>query len=132
MNGNKKISDLQMAETCCSAALVLLFPCSGGSNVGQLANMAAVKVTMEEAASMYCLAGIGAADEAMIATGKKASKIIAIDGCPVLCSKRTLEKAGLAVSESLVLTEKGIKKNKDYNLQEEQLDLVYQQLKALL
>ena len=128
----KKVSGLQMIETCCSAAPVLLFPCSGGSNVRQLANQAAVRVTMEGTASMYCLAGIGAADEAMISTAGEASKIIAIDGCPVLCSKRTLEQAGLAVNESLVLTEIGIKKNKDYNLKEDHLDLVYKQLKALV
>jgi uncharacterized metal-binding protein len=132
MNNNRREMPLEMAETCCSAAPVLLFPCSGGSNVGQLANQAAVKVTMEGAASMYCLAGIGAADEAMISTAGEASKIIAIDGCPVLCSKRTLERAGLTVSESLVLTVIGIKKNKNYNLEEDQLNLVYKQLKALV
>lgn len=132
MSSNKKELTHEMAETCCSAVLVLLFPCSGGSNVGQLANQATVKITMEGAASMYCLAGIGAADAAMISAAGEASKIIAIDGCPVQCSKRTLERAGLAVSESLVLTEMGIRKNKDYNLGEAEIDMVYQQLKALV
>ncbi|SHE80054.1 DGC domain-containing protein [Desulfofundulus australicus DSM 11792] len=39
-----------MADTCtctCEAAPVLIFPCSGGSNVGQIANQAAVELTRE-------------------------------------------------------------------------------------
>jgi uncharacterized metal-binding protein len=45
-------------------------------------------------AKMFCLAGIGAHIPGMIESAKAANKIIAIDGCQVLCSKKILEHAG--------------------------------------
>ena len=49
-----------MEERClCEPTDVLIFPCSGGSNVGQIANAAAVRLTQEGRAKMYCLAGLG-------------------------------------------------------------------------
>ena len=52
-----------MTETCgCTAGEVvkLVFPCSGGSNVGELADRAARQLEQDGTAKMYCLAGIGA------------------------------------------------------------------------
>ena len=46
---------------------------------------------------MFCLSGIGAHIPGMIESTKAANKIIAIDGCPVSCSKKTLEHAGFKV-----------------------------------
>ena len=58
-----------MAEKClCEASEVLIFPCSGGSNCGQIANDAAVQLTEEGIGMIYCLAGIGAHDSVMIDT----------------------------------------------------------------
>ena len=49
-----------MAEECCvPSGNVMILACSGGSNVGQLANQAAVELTQEGFGKMYCLAGIG-------------------------------------------------------------------------
>jgi uncharacterized metal-binding protein len=49
-----------MAEECCvPGGNVMILACSGGSNVGQLANQAAVELTQEGFGKMYCLAGIG-------------------------------------------------------------------------
>ncbi len=123
---------LQMVETCCSSGTVLLFPCSGGSNVGQIANQVGVKLTVNGSGSMYCLAGIGARDEGMILSTLEASRVVAIDGCPVLCSKRALEAAGITVTDSFVLTELGISKNKNYSLKDEDINYIYQQIKTVL
>ena len=49
-----------MSEKCCtSGGDVMILPCSGGSNVGQLANKAAVELTQEGFGKIFCLAGIG-------------------------------------------------------------------------
>jgi len=49
-----------MAEECCvPSGNVMILACSGGSNVGQLANQAAVELTQEGFGKIYCLAGIG-------------------------------------------------------------------------
>ncbi|MBA7653278.1 hypothetical protein ES703_61125 [subsurface metagenome] len=100
-----------MAEKClCEASEVLIFPCSGGSNCGQIANQAAVQLAEEGIGRMYCLAGIGAHDSVMIDTAKAAKRIVAIDGCSTACAKRTLEHAGLMVTDYLDVTEEWIEK----------------------
>ena len=49
-----------MDEKClCEPTEILMFPCSGGSNVGQIANRAAVELTQENVGKVFCLAGIG-------------------------------------------------------------------------
>lgn len=97
--------------TCtCSPAEILPFPCSGGSNVGQIANAAAVRLNVEQVGKMYCLAGIGGHIESMLTSAKGASRIVAIDGCPVACARQTLQHAGFAVTDHVVVTELGIEK----------------------
>lgn len=87
-----------MASNCmCNEAGVLIFPCSGGSDVGELSDRVARKMAKCGQAKMFCLAGIGAHIPGMIESTKAANKLIAIDGCPVACSKKTLEHAGFKV-----------------------------------
>jgi len=78
----------------CQEAGVLIFPCSGASDVGELSDRVARKIANCGQAKMFCLAGIGAHIPGMIEPAKAANKIIAIDGCRVLCSKKILEHAG--------------------------------------
>ncbi|HNX82336.1 MAG TPA: putative zinc-binding protein [Candidatus Omnitrophota bacterium] len=87
-----------MASNCmCNEAGVLIFPCSGGSDVGELSDRVARKMAKCGQAKMFCLSGIGAHIPGMIESTKAANKLIAIDGCPVACSKKTLEHAGFKV-----------------------------------
>jgi uncharacterized metal-binding protein len=87
-----------MAGNCmCNEAGVLIFPCSGGSDVGELSDRVARKMAKCGQAKMFCLAGIGAHIPGMIESAKAGNKLIAIDGCPVSCSKKTLEHAGFKV-----------------------------------
>lgn len=85
-----------MAENncMCQEAGVLIFPCSGGADVGELSDRVARKMAQCGQAKMFCLAGIGAHIPGMLESAKAANKIIAIDGCQVLCSKKILEHAG--------------------------------------
>lgn len=100
--------------TCaCSPAEVLLFPCSGGSNVGQIANAAAVRLNVEQVGKMYCLAGIGGHIESMLASAKGARHLVAIDGCAVACARETLRHAGFTVTDHVVVTDLGIEKQYD-------------------
>jgi uncharacterized metal-binding protein len=81
----------------CNETGVLIFPCSGGSDVGELSDRVARKMAKCGQAKMFCLSGIGAHISGMIESTKSANKLIAIDGCPVSCSKKTLEHAGFKV-----------------------------------
>ena len=78
----------------CQEAGVLIFPCSGGSDVGELADRVARRMARCGQAKMFCLAGVGAHVPGMIESTKAANKLIAIDGCRVQCSKKILEHAG--------------------------------------
>ncbi len=50
-----------MSQDCCQPQVdTLILACSGGSNVGQLANQAAVELTQEGFGKLFCLAGVGA------------------------------------------------------------------------
>lgn len=103
-----------MEDKClCEPSDILIFPCFGGSNVGQIANQAGVKLTKEGMGNFFCLAGIGGHASGMIESTKAGKVIVAIDGCPVACAKKTLEHAGFNIDEYVQVTEIGIEKNHD-------------------
>ncbi|MFP4573165.1 MAG: putative zinc-binding protein [Desulfobacterales bacterium] len=122
-----------MTENCCetTGTTAMLLPCSGGSNVGQLANRAAVELTTEGFGKIFCLAGIGGRISGFVQSAKDAESVIVIDGCEIGCGKATLQNAGVPLPRHrrLVVTEYGIEKNKDFNLDAEDLDIVKQAVK---
>ncbi|MFO8048398.1 MAG: putative zinc-binding protein [Desulfosudaceae bacterium] len=122
-----------MNEACCetSSTVTMLLPCSGGSNTGQLANRAAVELTTEGFGKIFCLAGIGGRLSGFVQSARDADSLIVIDGCEIGCGKATLEGSGVPLPRHrhLVVTEYGIEKNKDFNLSEEDIDLVKQAVK---
>lgn len=110
----------------CTAASILVFPCSGGSNVGQMANAAAVEMARRGLANMYCLAGIGGHVGGMVDSAAHADHCIAIDGCSVACARKTLEHAGIRVKRAVVVTALGIEKNHDFQWSEEEIEKIVQ------
>jgi uncharacterized metal-binding protein len=115
-----------MAEERCACEVqsILLFPCSGGSNVGQISNAAGVELTRRGKAKMYCLAGMGAHVPGMVDSAQHADLRIAIDGCAVACARKTLEQAGLRVDRAVIITELGIAKNHEFEWTYDELDQV--------
>jgi uncharacterized metal-binding protein len=106
-----------MEERClCEPNEILIFSCAGSSNVGQIANQAAVRLAQEGIGRYFCLAGIGGHVSGMIESTKAGKRLIAIDGCPVGCAKKTLEHTGFNIAEYVQVTELGIEKNHNLNL----------------
>lgn len=99
-----------MAEECCAPSEILIFTCSGSSNVGQVANQAAVDLQQEGVGKMLCLAGIGGHVSGMIASAQSAKRLVGIDGCPVACTKKTMEHAGLNLTDYVLITALGYEK----------------------
>ncbi|MFZ2658524.1 MAG: putative zinc-binding protein [Victivallales bacterium] len=98
-------------NTCaCGTAPRLIFPCSGGSDVGELTDKAARKMTRDGAAKMYCLAGVGGRVSGIMATTESAADILVIDGCPLDCAKKTMEAAGFNKFNHLRLSDIGMTK----------------------
>jgi len=94
----------------------MILACSGGSNVGQLSNQAAIELTQEGFGKMFCLAGIGGHLGGFVQSAKDVPAMVAVDGCEVGCAKAILDHAKIPTKNYLVLTELGIEKNKDFNL----------------
>ncbi len=94
----------------------MIFPCSGGSNVGQISNEVGRRLTVDNKGVMFCLAGLGGDVEALVERAKSAERILVIDGCPVACAKKVLDRHGIA-HEWLELTGLGIEKCPDLDLE---------------
>jgi uncharacterized metal-binding protein len=103
------------ADSCCSGdAKTLVLACSGGSNVGQIANNVMIELDKKGVGNAYCLAGIGAALSGFVESAKVA-KTIVVDGCPVGCGKKAFEKYGIEASQYFIVTELGIEKTHDFS-----------------
>jgi uncharacterized metal-binding protein len=98
-------------KCACASSDVRVVTCSGGSNVGQIANQAAVMLAREKVAGFFCLAGIGAHIKGMVKSGKEADLIISIDGCPVQCAAKTMQHAEIEPAIQVIVTEFGIEKS---------------------
>jgi uncharacterized metal-binding protein len=121
-----------MAEECCvPGGNIMILACSGGSNVGQLANQAAVELTQEGFGKMYCLAGVGGHLGGFVQSAKDVPQMVAIDGCSVGCAKAILEHAEVPIKSYIVLTDLGIEKNKDFNLKKDDIQQVKTAVKGV-
>ena len=94
----------------CGGTVKLIFPCSGASDTGEIADRAARNLSTEGTGRMYCLAGIGGRISGILATTRAACRVLAIDGCPVDCAKKTLEEAGFSGFRHLRITDLGMEK----------------------
>lgn len=109
-------------ESCsCCGPVTMLFACSGGSNVGQISNEVARRLAVDNRGVMFCLAGLGGDIEPMVERAKGAARVLVIDGCPVACAKKTLERHGID-HEWLELTSLGIDKCPDLELDLAQIE----------
>ncbi len=59
---------------------------------------------------MFCLAGVGGRVSGIMKTTEAAQAILAIDGCPLNCTKKCLEEAGFVDFKHLQLADIGMNK----------------------
>ena len=104
---------MEEKKCMCGSSDVRVVACSGASNVGQIANQAAIELAKEKVAGFFCLAGVGGHIKVMVKSAKEAGLMIAIDGCPVQCAARTLQHADIEPAIQIVVTELGIEKSPD-------------------
>jgi uncharacterized metal-binding protein len=89
----------------------IVYACSGCSDAGELADRIARRLTLEGAAEMSCLAGIGGRVKPLVNKAAGAERILAIDGCPLNCTRHTLELAGFKNFDHLELHHLGLRKH---------------------
>jgi uncharacterized metal-binding protein len=96
----------------CAGDATLIFACSGAADVGALSDRAARKLTWDGKGKMFCLAGLGGRVPAIIEKTRAAARILALDGCSLDCTKKTLEEAGFAQFEHVRVTDLGLEKGR--------------------
>ncbi len=116
----------------CSSSDVRVVACSGASNVGQIANQAAIDLAREKVAGFFCLAGVGAHIKGMVKSGKEADLMVSIDGCPVQCAAKTLQHAEIEPAIQIIVTEFGIEKSHDIDIDEKVCSRVVEKVKEEL
>ncbi len=99
-------------ECTCSTGPKLIFACSGAADVGAVADQAARKLANDGIGKMFCAVGLGGHVPPILETTKSASKILAIDGCPLDCVKNSLEQAGFNSYTHMRVTDLGMDKGK--------------------
>lgn len=98
------------SNAACSGGPKLVFACSGAADVGAIADQASRRLSRDGAGSMFCQAGIGGRVAPIMEKTKSASRILAIDGCPLNCVSETLKQAGFDQFEHMLVTDLGLKK----------------------
>jgi uncharacterized metal-binding protein len=88
----------------------LVFACSGAADVGAIADQTARALAREGAAKMFCTVGLGGKVEPVLETTRAATRILAIDGCPLDCVKHSLKEAGFDTFHHLRVTDLGLPK----------------------
>ena len=96
-----------MANCMCNLNNSLIFACSGAADVGALADKTARTLNQEGKGKMFCSVGIGGRVDDIMEKTKTASVIVAIDGCPMDCMKKSLENAGFTKYTHVRITDHG-------------------------
>src|SRR5512136_2839632 len=111
---------------------VRVVACSGASNVGQIANQAALELAKAKVAGFFCLAGVGAHIKGLVKSGKEADLMVAIDGCPVQCAAKTMQHAEIEPAIQIIVTDLGIEKSHDIAIDEKACSKVVEKVKEEL
>jgi uncharacterized metal-binding protein len=109
------------------AARVLVYACSGASNLGQLANEIALRLDRLGLAELVCATEVGAKD----GDGQGSSRpVVAISGCIGGCCAAMLNRHGIEVSRSVILAERGVAKAKHVLVDGDETERVFGQVLA--
>lgn len=94
----------------CDPASTLIFACSGAADTGCLSDLAARGLMKDGMGKMYCLAGVAGRVDPLMKGTASAETILAIEGCPMDCTRKTLEQAGFKVTQHIRVTDLGLVK----------------------
>lgn len=100
-------------SSCCGCGSdgksVLIYACSGASDVGEIADRVARRLMADSVGKMSCLAALGAHISGYTASARGADDNLVIDGCQIKCASKLLEHADVKFT-SFILTDLGLKK----------------------
>lgn len=102
--------------------LPIVYSCSGCSSVAQMANYIAMQLDKRGVAEMSCIAGVGGDVLHLVKIARSGRPVIALDGCPLACTKACLARHGVKPDSYHQLNEYGVKKiyHSDFDLEQAQ------------
>lgn len=110
----------------------LVYSCSGCSSAAQMANYLAIQLDRQGIAEMSCIAGVGGNVKKLVKTALSGRKIIAIDGCPLACTRACLSTHNLQPDMAVELTRMGVSKKNHEDFDKEQANAILQDLKTTI
>ena len=91
--------------------LDIIFACDGAASVGQVGNRVAIDLTNAGgSARMCCASAVGAGSEQHVNIGKRARRVIVINGCANRCVSKIMEQRGVEVDHEYVIAKMGVSK----------------------
>lgn len=109
---------------------MLIYSCSGSSNVAQLANHIAVRLDRLGIMEMSCIAGVGGDVPALVKKATAGRPAIIIDGCPLACSEKVLADRGVTPVHAVRLHERGLKKRRRTDFDDDIREQVFREVLA--
>jgi len=89
-----------------------------------MANHVALQLDRRGVAEMSCIAGVGGDVPSLVKVAKSGRAIVVIDGCPLVCAKKCLERHGIEPDRHLQLAEHGVKKRFHADFDQEQAERI--------
>lgn len=117
------------ANCLCGADNYIVMACSGASDVGQISDLVARRLSDNEVRKMNCLAVVGAGIDKSI-ENFKAKDLLIIDGCPIDCGKRMMEQHKFTNYKYLRVTDLGFVKGKT-SVTENNIQTVYEKAETI-
>lgn len=111
---------------------MLIYSCSGSSNVAQLANYVAVRLDRLGIAEMSCIAGVGGDVPALVKKATSGRPAVVIDGCPLACAEKVLGARGVTPERVVRLHERGLKKRRRTDFDDDTREQVFREVLAEL
>lgn len=108
--------------------LPLVYACSGCSSAAQAANYIALKLDRDGFAEMSCIAGVGGNVPHLVKIAQSGRPVIAIDGCPLACTRACLAQREVKADMHIFLQEHGVKKQYHADFDREHADSIASEL----
>lgn len=114
-----------MSQQAPHNALFVCFGCL--SNVGTMTGLAGLEVVKEvgpQNAGIFCLGGLATEVPTVLDKTRAAARIITVDGCPMNCARKIVERAGFTPDRIINLVEDcGLQKGPPLQYGEEELQV---------
>lgn len=110
----------------------LVYSCSGCSSVAQMANHVAVQLDRRGIAEMSCIAGVGGDVPHLLKIARSGRPIVALDGCPLACTKSTLARHGITPDHYHQFNDYGVKKRYHADFDAQDAEKIIEKVSASL